>query len=83
MSQTYGGQAVIEGVMIRGARAMAIAVRRPDGTIALRAERLGNVYTGTLRRIPLRPRRHRPLGDARTGDEGALVVRRRRHRRGR
>ncbi len=53
MSQTYGGQAVIEGVMIRGARAMAIAVRRPDGTIALRGERLGSIYTGTVHRIPL------------------------------
>ncbi len=53
MSQTYGGQAVVEGVMIRGARAMAIAVRRPDGSIALKADRLGNIYTGALRRIPL------------------------------
>lgn len=53
MSQTYGGQAVVEGVMIRGARAMAVAVRRPDGSIALRADRLGNVYTSALRRIPL------------------------------
>ena len=53
MSQTYGGQAVIEGVMIRGARAMAIAVRRPDGSIALRGERLGALYTGVPRRIPL------------------------------
>ncbi|MEZ4554150.1 MAG: DUF1385 domain-containing protein [Dehalococcoidia bacterium] len=53
MSQTYGGQAVVEGVMIRGARAMAVAVRRPDGSIALRADRLGNIYTSALRRIPL------------------------------
>jgi uncharacterized protein YqhQ len=29
----YGGQAAIEGVMMRGARAWAIAVRRPDGDI--------------------------------------------------
>jgi len=53
MSQTYGGQAVVEGVMIRGARAMAVAVRRPDGSIALRADRLGSIYTSALRRIPL------------------------------
>lgn len=39
--------------MIRGARAMAVAVRRPDGTIALRADRLGNIYTSALRRVPL------------------------------
>ncbi len=50
---TYGGQAVIEGVMIRGERAMAIAVRRPDGSIAVRADRLGGLYTGALRRLPV------------------------------
>ena len=53
MTATYGGQAVIEGVMVRGARAMAVAVRRPDGSIAIRSERLGDLYTGPLRRIPL------------------------------
>jgi uncharacterized protein YqhQ len=30
-----GGQAVLEGVMMRGVSAWAVAVRRPDGTIAL------------------------------------------------
>ena len=50
---TYGGQAVVEGVMIRGARSMAIAVRRPDGSVAVRSQRLGRVYTGALRRLPL------------------------------
>ena len=50
---TYGGQAVIEGVMIRGQRAMAIAVRRPDGSIIHTVRRLGGVYTSALRRIPL------------------------------
>jgi uncharacterized protein YqhQ len=34
-SHFYGGQAVIEGVMMRGARVWAVAVRRPDGTIYL------------------------------------------------
>lgn len=52
-SPTYGGQAVIEGVMIRGARAMSVAVRRPDGDIQVRADALGGLYTGPLRRIPL------------------------------
>jgi hypothetical protein len=32
-SQFYGGQAIIEGVMMRGARVWAVAVRRPDGAI--------------------------------------------------
>lgn len=31
----YGGQAVIEGVMMRGQRTWAVAVRRPDGGIYL------------------------------------------------
>ncbi|MCK9487459.1 MAG: DUF1385 domain-containing protein [Dehalococcoidia bacterium] len=52
-SPTYGGQAVIEGVMIRGARAMAIAVRRPDGDIQTRSDQLGGLHTGPLRRVPL------------------------------
>ena len=48
----YGGQAVIEGVMIRGPKTMTIACRRPDGDIATRQETLGNVYSGVLRHIP-------------------------------
>ena len=48
----YGGQAVIEGVMMRGRRLVAVAVRRPEGDIALRLESLGGLYTGSVRRIP-------------------------------
>src|SRR3972149_465942 len=48
----YGGQALIEGVMIRGPRSGAGACRRPDGDIAVRCEALGGVYTGPLRHIP-------------------------------
>ncbi len=33
-----GGQAVIEGVMMRAPRAVAVAVRRPDGEIIVRSE---------------------------------------------
>ncbi len=36
----YGGQALLEGVMIRGQKAMAIAVRAPSGEIVLREEQL-------------------------------------------
>ena len=49
----YGGQAVMEGVMIRGPRHMAVAVRAPDGTIVRRGEALGGVYTGWPRRVPI------------------------------
>lgn len=52
-SPTYGGQAVIEGVMIRGLRSMAVAVRAPDGEIVVRSEELrGPIYVGLLRRVP-------------------------------
>ncbi len=36
----YGGQAVLEGVMMRGRKALATAVRHPAGHIVLRAETL-------------------------------------------
>src|SRR5437762_5619958 len=48
----YGGQAVIEGVMIRGPEHMAVAVRHPRGHIVTHSERLGALYTGRARRIP-------------------------------
>jgi uncharacterized protein YqhQ len=35
---TYGGQAVIEGVMMRGRREMAVAVRAPSGEIVVWSE---------------------------------------------
>ncbi len=50
---TYGGQAVIEGVMIRGRTHFSLAVRRPDGSIHRHHERLGSWATGKLRRVPL------------------------------
>jgi len=49
----YGGQAVIEGVMIRGQKAAVTAVRRPDGELAMKIEPLGGIYTGWMRRAPL------------------------------
>ena len=49
----YGGQAVVEGVMIRAPRHMAIAVRGPGGAIVRRVEELAGFTTGPLRRIPL------------------------------
>ena len=49
----YGGQAVIEGVMIRGRSHFSLAVRRQDGTIYRQQELLNNMFTGPARRIPL------------------------------
>jgi len=49
----YGGQAVIEGVMMRGSRRMAVAVRDPSGEIILHAEPLNPaLYRGPLSRVP-------------------------------
>lgn len=50
--QTYGGQAVIEGVMMRGANAVAIAMRAPDQEIVIHTEKLGKIYKSKLIKIP-------------------------------
>lgn len=49
----YGGQAVIEGVMMRGRKAVVTAVRRPGGEVTMDIKPLSAFYTGKLRRIPL------------------------------
>lgn len=49
----YGGQAVLEGVMIRGPEHMAVAVRHPKGHIVTHSERLEGWHTGRARRIPM------------------------------
>jgi uncharacterized protein YqhQ len=50
---SYGGQAVIEGVMIRGRSHYSLAVRRQDGTINHQSQRLSEIFTGRARRVPL------------------------------
>ena len=49
----YGGQAVIEGVMMRGQKTMVTAVRRPDGGLAIDTQPLAAIYTGWMRKTPL------------------------------
>jgi hypothetical protein len=49
----YGGQAVIEGVMIRGEKNMVTAIRKPDGEVVVHKEPLPKAYTGKLRSTPL------------------------------
>ena len=49
---SYGGQAVIEGVMMRGQRAFAIAMRAPDGQIVVHQEKLGEIYRSRIAKIP-------------------------------
>ena len=48
----YGGQAVIEGVMMRGRKAAAIAMRNPDGEIVLHTEKLKKIYQSRIMKIP-------------------------------
>ncbi len=49
----YGGQAVIEGVMMRGARTMAVALRNPEGRVVVESEPLNEaLYNGLISRIP-------------------------------
>lgn len=49
---SYGGQAVIEGVMMRGRKAVAIAMRAPDGNIVVHKEDLTAVYRSRITTIP-------------------------------
>jgi uncharacterized protein YqhQ len=50
----YGGQAVMEGVMLRGSKAMAVAVRQPDGEIVIHTEPLSaHIYAGKISKIPV------------------------------
>ncbi len=49
----YGGQAVLEGVMMRGSRAVAVAVRNPQGEIVTHIEPVNQMlYNGPISRIP-------------------------------
>ena len=49
----YGGQAVIEGVMMRGRKTMVTAVRRPNGELATDTQPLPAICTGRMRQTPL------------------------------
>jgi len=49
---SYGGQAVIEGVMMRCKKAVAMAVRSPQGEIVLFEEQLPAVYRSVWFRTP-------------------------------
>jgi uncharacterized protein YqhQ len=50
---SYGGQAVIEGVLMRGANTAAIAVRNPKGEIVIHEQPLNKtLYRGWMARTP-------------------------------
>jgi uncharacterized protein YqhQ len=49
---SYGGQAVIEGVMMRGSQSMAIAMRSPSQEIVVHCEPLAAVYRSRIMKTP-------------------------------
>ncbi len=48
----YGGQAVIEGVIMRGTQGIAIAMRAPDNQIVLHTEPLTSIYRSEILKAP-------------------------------
>jgi len=49
----YGGQAVIEGVMMLGREGVAISVRQPNGELSTIRQPVASIYKGRLRYMPL------------------------------
>ena len=50
---TIGGQALIEGILMRGPRKTAIVVRKPDGEFAIKEEEVGTIRKNPVLRLPL------------------------------
>ena len=48
----YGGQALMEGVLMRGSHFLSAAVRDPSGKIIIKSETLGGIYTSPIVKIP-------------------------------
>lgn len=49
---SYGGQALIEGVLMRGANYVSAAMRAPDGKIVIQSEKLTGIYKSKIAKIP-------------------------------
>lgn len=49
---SYGGQALIEGVLMRGSRYLAVAMRSPSGEIIVETEKLTGIYITKWSKIP-------------------------------
>jgi uncharacterized protein YqhQ len=49
---TIGGQALIEGIMMKGPNKIATAIRKPDGEITVRTKETKPVFTNKLAKIP-------------------------------
>ncbi len=49
---SYGGQALIEGVLMRGSKYLAAAFRTPSHEIVVQTEKLGGLYASKIAKIP-------------------------------
>lgn len=49
---SYGGQALIEGVLMRGSHYLAAAMRSPSGEIVIQKEELKGIYRSKLFKLP-------------------------------
>jgi uncharacterized protein YqhQ len=50
---SYGGQALMEGVLMRGRKACAVAMRAPDGRIVTKVKPLNGIYKTNIAKIPV------------------------------
>lgn len=50
---SYGGQAVLEGVMMRGRKGMSVAVRKPDGQISIYKKPIGQDSKPAFLKLPI------------------------------
>lgn len=50
--ESYGGQALIEGILMRGKKYLTAAFRMPDGSIEVIEEKLTGIYTKKIKDIP-------------------------------
>ena len=48
----YGGQALVEGVMMRGREVCTMAVRTPEKNIVVESQPLSNIYRSRIAKIP-------------------------------
>ena len=48
----YGGQALMEGVLMRGTKYVALAVRSPEGEILHHVEKLDAIYQSKIKKMP-------------------------------
>lgn len=49
---SYGGQALIEGILMRGKNYVAAAYRKPDGEIIVETEELTGLYKSSIAKVP-------------------------------